>query len=136
MRTELRFLLAISLMILVLVGTNVVWPTAPPEVVEPADSAAMVEGQTPQGPATSPTSAPATDPTLEPDPGTGQPALEAAPAGATESPAQAGPVEAAESQVRVETPLYDFVFSTFGARLVEARLLRFQSGVEEGPVPL
>ena len=46
MRTELRFLLAISLMILVLVGTNLLFPPPPP----PDPAAGETAGTTETGP--------------------------------------------------------------------------------------
>lgn len=118
MNTEVRFLLAIGLMLVVLVGTNLLFP---PEVpVEPVqeDVPAQVE------------------------PG-GLPAL---PGSVAEAQAGNEGVDAAaaaealpsvmEEFVTVEGPLYRFTFSTMGARLTSAEMVRFRSLNRDGVVDL
>ena len=139
MRQEARFLLAITLMILVLVGTNILFPPIPPEEVSGP------EGNTPgqldvSGDAGAPgIPLPGADagggtPGDAPPPFAGQPAAEPGPVFGPEEI----PVGAPEDTVVVEGPLYRFAWSTVGARLISARLLQFQSFDEgaEGPVEL
>ena len=122
MKQEARFLLAITLMILVLVGTNLLFPPIPPEeLVEPgADPVAAVAS--PPGEAFRvPPIAGGAQPTAA-----GQGILtDGVPAGAAQP-----------ETVVVEGPLYRFIFSTLGARLISAELLQFQSFAREGPVEL
>src|SRR5688572_7063803 len=115
MNTELRFLLAIALMVGVLVVTNVIFPPVPrPPAGLGPDSAAIVDPGPPTASELTPSPAP---PALVPD---------------TTTPAAA----AVERRVVVEAPLYRHVFSTRGARLVSAELLAFRSFTREGPVQL
>ncbi len=136
MSTEIRFLVAVVLMIAVLVITNFAFPPIPPEevtvppsgdsvlVVEPGDSATM---ETPEGRA--PTSGlevpvePETDPLL--GIGLGEAMVE------TPAPEGGG-----SDDVVVEGPLFAFSFSTRGARLRSARLLDFPSFTFPGSVEL
>ena len=53
-----------------------------------------------------------------------------------QAPVTPPPPAAAEQVVVVESPLYRFGFSTRGAALVSAEMLRFQSFTREGPVQL
>ena len=134
MRTEIRFLLAVVLMIAVLVITNVLFPPTPPEaptispgtdstqIARPEDSSTIPLGQRGPGGA-EPSGTPAQDPVL-PDPeaaDTGQEMEEEAPS---------------ERLISVRSPLYEYVFSDRGARLVSARLLRFPSFTLPGSVEL
>ena len=125
MRTEARFLLAIGLILLVLVGTNLIFPPVPsPDAGLSADS--LVGGV----------------------PGAGAGALGEAVldsgAGAEALPTGAPPaaVEVAvdtlpsEREVLVEGPLYQFRFSSRGAALLSAQLTSFPSLRSEGPVQL
>ena len=128
MPQEARFLLAITLMILVLVGTNLLFPPIPPEEVSGPEG--EVPGQLDRsGDAGVPSiPLPGADagggtPGDVPPPFAGQPAAEPSPVfGPEEIPAGAP-----EDTVVVEGPLYRFVWSTAGARLISARLLQFQS---------
>ncbi len=137
MPQEARFLLAITLMILVLVGTNLLFPPIPPEEVGGPEG--EVPGQLDRsGDAGAPSiPLPGADagggtPGDVPPPFAGQPAAEPSPVfGPEEIPAGAS-----EDTVVVEGPLYRFVWSTAGARLTSARLLQFQSFDQEGPVEL
>ena len=137
MPQEARFLLAITLMILVLVGTNLLFPPIPPEEVSGPEG--EVPGQLDRsGDAGVPSiPLPGADagggtPGDVPPPFAGQPAAEPSPVfGPEEIPAGAP-----EDTVVVEGPLYRFVWSTAGARLISARLLQFQSFDQEGPVEL
>ncbi len=134
MRTELRFLLAISLMIGVLVITNLLFPPVPPEEIPVgggADSTALVgEG--------------AGDDTLPPavDSGTqrlteGEGASQDTLPGAEIRPADPVLPEATQERlVHVRSPLYDFTFSDVGARLISGRLPQFPSFTLEGSVEL
>jgi YidC/Oxa1 family membrane protein insertase len=127
MNQELRFLLAISLMILVLVGTNILFPPIPTEELDPTLGADSVP--------------------VSVEPGTS----DSTPAGVPQSaaprlPAEAMPVEAPAvdepeptvpaREVVVETPLQRLVFSNYGAVLVSAQLPEFESFAREGRVEL
>ncbi len=120
MRTELRFVLAIGLMFLVLVGTNLLFPPITPEPGIVTDSAAV----------SAPPSASA--PGLPPASTTGE--APATPAVGPIEPAQQ--VAQTETMVTVDGPLYRFEFSSFGARLVSARLPAFRALNHEGVVDL
>jgi YidC/Oxa1 family membrane protein insertase len=123
MRTEVRFLLAIALMILVLVGTNLLFPPVPPDQVTPgADSAAV------------PAAPPESETTQEPE-AEEEPALPPA-VSAEEQPPQPRAPAVEEALIMVEGPLYRFTFTNLGGRLVSAELLDFPSFVEPGPVQL
>jgi YidC/Oxa1 family membrane protein insertase len=136
MRTEIRFLLAIVLMFLVLVGTNVLFPPVPPPegalgpdsmavdtsaTAGGAGAGAVDTGGTPAGGAVTPT--------IPPSSGPGRGAI-VAPEAAT--PAQAP----GERPVVVEGPLYRFELSTLGARMVSAQLPQFAALNREGVVEL
>ncbi len=114
MKTEVRFLLAIALMLLVLVGTNILFPPSrPDESLLPADSAAAaVQMEDSAGPRA---------PVIPPSVG-GQAAPQAA-AGVV--PPAAAAVE--ERSVTVQGPLYRYTFSNVGARLVSAELPQFKA---------
>ncbi len=129
MRTELRFLLAISLMVLVLVGTNLLFPPPPPP--EPAAGDGATAGETIDSPSETETP----DPLAEVDPDREAPAEseESVPQAAGE----AAVVEAApECLVTVEGPLYRYTFSTRGGRMVSAVLEGFESFTRPGSVDL
>ena len=118
MKTEVRFLLAIGLMLVVLVGTNLLFPPDVPVQAPAADSvASVVEGAGGGAPA-APPEIPAAS---EPAPGSVDPADSAV---------------AQEELVSVQGPLYRFTFSSFGARLVSAEMLRFEALNREGLVDL
>ena len=138
MRQEVRFLLAITLMILVLITTNVLFPPIPP------DEGIAPEGEVPgqldgSGGAVAP-SIPLGGPTAGPGAAADQPdAIAGGPAdGPTVGPSpfdRPAPAAAApEETVVVEGPLYRLAWSTAGARLISAQLLQFQSFDEEGDV--
>ena len=110
MRPELRFVLAIFLMIGVLFGTNLLFPPAPDPPATPAG-----EAETPPAP---------------PDESPG-----AAPGGIAAAATSDRP-EVPERRIRVRGPLYEFEFSNYGARLRSAVLPEFRSFVEDGPVQL
>jgi len=114
MKTEVRFLLAIALMLVVLVGTNLLFPPQkPPPGVLP-DSA---------GVATLLDSAavPATD-SIRAGPTRNQPA--AVLGDSVDNAVATAPVE--EKTVVVESPLYRLTFSNIGARLLSADMLQFE----------
>ena len=136
MRQEQRFLLAITLMILVLVGTNILFPPIPPEeVVGPeGDAPGQLDGTGVTGVPSTPLGG--TDAAGDQsDPFAGPPP--------TEPASLFPPVEVvatpAEDTVVVEGPLYRYSWSTLGARLISAQLLAFESfdeGQEGQPVEL
>jgi YidC/Oxa1 family membrane protein insertase len=127
MRTEVRFLLAIGLMLLVLVGTNLLFPPVPPPPAMPTDSSAVADqGPGPAFPsldtvrdAPEPAeAAPLPDPVVDEGPGDVTPGV-------------------SERQVVVEGPLYRHVFSNRGAVLLSSELLGFVSlRPHDGPVQL
>ena len=135
MSTEIRFLLAVVLMIGVLVITNLMFPPTPLEEQPgyiPPDSVQPAEVPRTEAPSPGQDSMGVTEVTAE-----GLPAedpLEGV-LGDTE-PVVPEPTEAEGSSVLVEGPLYTFTFSTRGARLVSARLPNFPSFVFDGPVEL
>ncbi len=112
MRPELRFVLAVVLMIGVLFGTNLLFPPVPP-----------TEAPIPASP--------------EREAATDEPAASEA-AGDREIMAADPPAPPAppERTIRVEGPLYAFEFSSYGARLRSAMLPGFRSFADDGPVQL
>jgi YidC/Oxa1 family membrane protein insertase len=118
MNTEVRFLLAIGLMLVVLVGTNLLFPPDVP--VEPVREDVPTEVE------------PGVLPTL-PGPVAG---AQAGGEGVDAAAAAAAQPAAVEEFVTVEGPLYRFTFSTLGARLTSAEMTRFQSLKRDGVVDL
>jgi len=117
MRTELRFLLAIVLMVGVLVGTNILFPPVVPDPPEVTQREGVDPGQ----------------------PGAGTPSLRLPPGAVVDEPSDRSPVPplaVPERVVSVESPLYTFTFSSVGARLQSAMLPRFASFTRDGPVQL
>jgi YidC/Oxa1 family membrane protein insertase len=125
MRTELRFLLAIGLMLLVLVGTNVLFPPVPPEppVTELPDGT----GPTVSTPSIG-SAGDVVPPAVPPISDSLGDSL-AAPGALTAPP----PLTRA---VRAVSPMYTYEFTTRGAALQSAQLLLFRSLRTEGPVEL
>ena len=121
MNTEVRFILAIGLMLVVLVGTNLLFPPQVPE--EPLPGASPAAEQVDEAAGT----------------GTTSPAL---PTSVGAAPEDAEPLvdpevpSVAERRVSVEGPLYRFTFSNLGARLVSAEMLRFRALNRDGLVDL
>ena len=134
MRTEVRFLLAIGLMIVVLGGTNLLFPPVPPaDLGLPADSALVdALGPSDSTPVVGPSGAP-TIPEVTPTAPAPAPAAAADPSEVQEP--LAAPI-APEQFVTVEGPLYRFRFSSHGARLLSAELRAFESFTKPGPVQL
>jgi YidC/Oxa1 family membrane protein insertase len=142
MRQEQRFLLAITLMILVLVGTNILFPPIPPEeVVGPeGDAPGQLDGTGVTGVPSAPlggtdaaggaaASGDQSDPFAGPPPP--EPSSLFPPVEVVATPA--------EDTVVVEGPLYRYSWSTLGARLISVQLLAFESfdeGQEGQPVEL
>ncbi len=135
MNQEARFLLAITLMILVLVGTNLLFPPIPPEELDPSLADSVTSGETAEAGPVAPGQVPAeTVPTIVGDP-------QQPPAGQgvlTEAPPQAivQPGTVPAETIMVEGPLYRFAFSNYGGRLTSAQLLQFPSFAHEGPAEL
>ena len=124
MRTEVRFLLAVGLMLLVLVGTNLLFPPVPPQGTPAVDSLAVETPGSERADSTWPL----------PSAPSGEGARGAA--DTTQAPTAPSPETLPERIVRVESPLYRYDFSTRGARLVSAELPTFRSLRTEGPVQL
>jgi YidC/Oxa1 family membrane protein insertase len=131
MRTEIRFLLAVLLMLSVLIGTNFLFPPIVEETVEEPEPAGEVT--TPVAPAPGPDGAPAVTP--QPTPGVGPGGATAEPAGEPDV-AEAAPEVAPERVVTVEGPLFRYAFSSHGARMLSAEMSRFQALNKEGVVDL
>ncbi len=116
MRPELRFFLALTLMIGVFVLTEMLFPPIRPE--------APPEGEVATEPAE--TTTPAIPPPIPP--------------GADEAQEPAVPTEPAaeetEQLVTVETPLYRLVFSNYGGVVRSIELLGYESFTRDGPVQL
>jgi YidC/Oxa1 family membrane protein insertase len=134
MRTEIRFLLAVVLMIAVLVVTNLMFPPVPPEqpVVPPvSDSAQVAQPGDTQG---LQVPAQGTEIAEAPEPVAQDPVIP----GGTDPLAAEDPegVAASKVLVSVRSPLYEYTFSSRGGRLLSARLLTFPSSTFSGPVEL
>ncbi len=134
MRTEIRFLLAMVLMIGVLVVTNLLFPPIPPEGV-PGGGGSTVGGAG----------------TPSPDTMAREPATPAGEEGALPLPVAPRALPGAEEggavgeeaarrsaprTVQVQTPLMVLTFTTEGGRLLSARLPRFPSFTRPGSVEL
>lgn len=133
MKTEARFLLAVVLMLAVLVGTNRLFPPVVPDDLgvvgdsTAADTAgtgdtAVFPGDT-GAPARADEAAPPPTPTTDPE-------LPGAPGTVTE----VAPAAAREVVVPVTGPLFDYRFSSVGARLVSGELSQFESLRKPGAV--
>jgi YidC/Oxa1 family membrane protein insertase len=139
MSTEIRFLVAVVLMIGVLVITNLLFPPVPPEEMPgyvPPDSVVATEGD--DRPAQT---LPEMDSVRPEEPAAGdqgdqEPADPLS--GLAEDPGSTLPqaTESSGTTVSVETQLYSLTFSTTGARLTSAELPGFPSFTREGPVQL
>jgi YidC/Oxa1 family membrane protein insertase len=135
MRQEVRFLLAITLMVLVLITTNVLFPPVAPEegVGSEGDAPGQLDSSGVEGtPSLPQLGGPETGGGVTAD----QPDPTAIRPGAVSSPFdRPGAVAGApEDTVLVEGPLYRLAWSTMGARLISAQLLQFQSFDREGDV--
>ena len=129
MKTEVRFLMAIFLMLGVLVGTNLLFPPIPPEERSPdgldgasaGDPAVRTGGSAEAGVPEIPTSS--------------APRLPSAGAAApVEVPTD--PSASREYRITVEGPLYRYEFSNFGARLMSAQMSQFAALNRDGVVDL
>ncbi len=143
MSTEVRFVLAIVLMIGVLVVTNLLFPPVAPEGPEGGVPGDTTPGQVAPGEAGGSPDTGARPPGAAGEEAGEATGVEGAPS-EVELPEQeerrATEEEAApqveEELVTVEGPLYRHTFSNLGARLVSAELLRFESFTRDGPVQL
>src|SRR5688572_30284383 len=117
MNQSVRFILAVIMMVAVVIITNLLFPPVPRTNVTATDSITAPAATTalPQQPA-APVNAP-------PQPNAQAPAVTTTPAVTAET-------------VVVESPLYRFGFSTQGAALVSAEMLKFNSATREGAVQL
>lgn len=132
MRTEIRFVLAIVLMIAVLVITNLLFPPVPPEELGgPAAPDSTLVTQTPEAGGAA---------LLRRDTAGAPGELEIPQAAGRDTlvglPTQPSPSTEPEQLVSVEGPLFDFSFSEVGARMLSARMLDFPSFTFSGPVQL
>ncbi|MBX6365050.1 MAG: membrane protein insertase YidC [Gemmatimonadetes bacterium] len=116
---NLRFVIAIILMVAVVVVTNLLFPPAkPPRPAAVRDTTAQTGA------------APTAHPPAGPAPATSPSAPAAAPAPRASATLAAAPV------VTVESPLFRYGISTRGGALVSAELLRYPSFTRRGPVQL
>ena len=137
MRTEVRFLLAVVLMIAVLIITNLMFPPVPlEEVVGPQGTDSTLAGQLlDTSGAEILTEPPAPGELVIP----GEPEQDPLSALSPENAPAEPPPETetvAEREISVEGPRYSYSFSSRGARLTSARLLDFPSFTFEGGVEL
>jgi YidC/Oxa1 family membrane protein insertase len=120
MKTEARFILAIGLMLLVLVGTNLLFPPAPPpeELVGPdsADVPGVVDSAVERDPVLPPSAVVDPTPPVEP----GVPVV----------------AQVQDERIVVEGPMFRYEFSNIGARLMSAEMLEFEALNREGVVDL
>ena len=122
MRPELRFLLALTLMLGVFFATNILFPPVEPEPVPGVEEAGVQGADTERDEiATPPVELP------------GNRAEDDAPAAAAPIFEEA---EEAERLVTVETPLYRMTFSNYGAVARSVELLQYESFAREGNVDL
>ena len=131
MRTEIRFLLAILMMLGVLVGTNFLFPPVVEEI--PVDAPAPAEVTGPEG-------RPA-EGAAQPGPDTGVPTAPGAAPGAQQPaigslPEASVPEVVPERIVTVQAPLYRYEFSSRGALMLTAEMARFEALNGEGLVDL
>lgn len=126
MKTEMRFVLAIGLMLAVLIGTNRLFP--PPPMEDVAVTSPVETGEALTGPDSGslPRSPQVSDGQPSVVPG-GDEGAEGEPLGAED---ESLPV----LNVVVEGPLYRYVFTSRGAQLISAELLDFQAINRSGPV--
>ncbi len=119
MRPELRFLLALTLMLGVFFATNLLFPPVEPEPL-PAVEETGAEGAAPDEVAGQPVEPPGIR-TADDPPAAAAPTFEA---------------DDAERLVTVETPLYRMTFSNHGAVVRSLELLQYESFAREGNVDL
>jgi YidC/Oxa1 family membrane protein insertase len=133
MKTEARFLLAVVLMLLVLIGTNRLFPPVVPEDLgTTTDSVGRDMGQ-PVDEGVPPAGEPRADTVRRvPDVVGGEPDRVAAVPSEDVPDADAPP----EVEVTVEGPLYRYVFSSRGARMLSGQLLQFEALNRNGPVEI
>ena len=128
MRTEFRFVLAVGLMFLVLMATNRLFPPVVPETTQSSDSSVVNSGG---GVVTEDNEGRDASSRSE------LPSLPEVVDNAPDVPSGDAPEEGVpERQVTVESPLYRFNFSSYGARLISAELTQFQALNQEGLVDL
>ena len=126
MKTEMRFVLAIGLMLAVLIGTNRLFP--PPPMEDVAVTSPVETGEALTGPDSG--SLP-----RSPQVSDGQPSVvPGGDEGAEEEPLVAEDESLPVLNVVVEGPLYRYVFTSRGAQLISAELLDFQAINRSGPV--
>ena len=123
MKTEARFLLAVSLMLAVLVGTNQLFP---PPVVEEVGVAADSAGTDTSAASALP------DDVVGSTPTDAQPIIPAEQGFVQE--AEPAPEAAPLVDVVVEGPRYRYRFTTLGARMTSGELLEFGAINRDGPV--
>ncbi len=126
MKTEMRFVLAIGLMLAVLIGTNRLFPPPPMEDVAVTSPVETGEAHTGPDSGSLPRSPQVSDSQPSVVPGGDE--------GAEEEPLVAEDESLPVLNVVVEGPLYRYVFTSRGAQLISAELLDFQAINRSGPV--
>lgn len=124
MKTEVRFLLAVFLMLVVLLGTNRLFPpTVPDGAALLGDSVAVgANGRTGDAPSAAVPDIPGVGDRVP----SGGPTGERVSGAGEEAPgAPAASVPVVERWVTVSSPLYRYVFSTVGARMLSVELPQF-----------
>lgn len=142
MRTEGRFLIAITLMMGVLVGTNILFPPIVPDEVPAADSTSTdglgdAVGATVPGDSGSPTGAvPSLPDALQGAEANDAPALPEGTDEEADAPDIPRLADEPEKLIRVSSPLYEVTLSNHGAVLRSVRLNDYESFTRDGPVEL
>lgn len=117
MNQTIRFIIAVILMVGVVIITNMIWPPAQRTTKVATDSLAPVQPHQPAANALPPVDTVKRGETI----------------GVVTPPSAA--VSTADTII-VESPLYRYAFSTRGAALISAEMLKFRSYTREGPVQL
>ena len=134
MRTEIRFVLAVVLMIAVLVVTNLLFPPVPPEEPVGLPGADSVQVAQPGDTQAAPPAAGGSEAQTPPETAPQGPVIPGVAEAAAEEEREAATVS--QVLVSVRGPLYEYTFSSRGGRLLSARLLEFPSFTFPGPVEL
>ena len=133
MKTEVRFLLAILLMLGVLVGTNLLFPPVVPEEALLPAAGAVGGGASAADPAANMDGTAAAG--VPEIPISGAPAIPRARDAVTVDPT-ADPTAVSERRIAVEGPLYRYEFSNYGARMMSAQMSEFEALNRGGVVDL
>lgn len=132
MKESGRFILAMLLMVVVIVGTNRLFGPQPQPATDQVPG--LVEGSAEGTPEVAGTQGGQVEGGPPVAPTTISGISEAGVHASTDGTGAAAPVQ--DDTLVVSSPLYRYSFSTRGASVVGAELLRFESAVAEGPVDL